>query len=206
MLFFMLLQICSYSKTVSKDENYQILKAVNLYSKGEKSKALYIYRNILKKDSKNIIALRECGVILGQLNDLNGAISYFNKVLQIEPRDSIALSNLGYIYFRMGNIDMSKGYLERIPIDQLRDQDRAILAKEYMVKNQYKKAIYYLNGIQVDELVKNTDIFKIYLECLGHIYSKKEIKAILSELEKYISDSDETMIILREYYQKYKLQ
>lgn len=205
LICFLLLQGYSYSKKVSKDESYTILRAVNLYSKGEKTKALELYKSILKRDKNNVIALRECGVILGQLNDFNGAVSYFNKVLQIEPSDSIALSNLGYIFYRNGDLKQSRRYLEKIPVDLLRAQDRAILAKEYMQEKQYKRAMYYLNGITVDELLKNTEIFKIYLECLDYVYTEREREAILREIEKYISDSDESMIILRDYYQKYNL-
>src|SRR5574344_1136943 len=87
---------CSTVNKVDSNEKYLILKGANLSFAGEKSEALKMYEKALEINPKNIMALREKGVIEAQLDNMDIAEIDLKKVLEIDSKDSIALRNLGY--------------------------------------------------------------------------------------------------------------
>jgi tetratricopeptide (TPR) repeat protein len=61
------------------------------------------YKDELKIDPSNIVALNNMGVELTYQKRFNQAIKCFNRVLELNPEDSAALYNKSILYAKKGN-------------------------------------------------------------------------------------------------------
>lgn len=79
--------------------------------------------------------------------DVNKALSLFNQVLEIEPKDFVAWTELGSLYFRENSLDNAEAcYFKAIELK--RDYALALLnlGKLYVSKKQYDNAILALSN------------------------------------------------------------
>lgn len=82
------------SKTPSPGVDPTLLSAYKAYTRGEDSLAQQQYRSVLQKDVRNIDALLGMAAIAQRQGRHADAMGWFQKVLEIEPRNSIAQSSI----------------------------------------------------------------------------------------------------------------
>ncbi|HEC69724.1 MAG TPA: tetratricopeptide repeat protein [Candidatus Omnitrophica bacterium] len=87
---------------------------------------------------------REEGYRLQKVGDLEGALSYYLKAVQIDPLNKEAYNDLGVVYEAMGDLDKAEQmYLKAIEIDSDYLPPYANLGFLYEKKNHLLKAIFY---------------------------------------------------------------
>ena len=74
------------------------IEAVQLHIKGRINEAFLLYEDILKKDPKHILALRNQGITLSNLGRPEDALLYYDRALAIDPKDANTYSNRGAIF------------------------------------------------------------------------------------------------------------
>jgi len=76
-------------------------------------------------------------------NQIDSAIYYFNKALEVDAYNEIVLINLIETYFQIGNLDSAKVYIDRV-LDFLPSHETVnfYLAHYYMAKNQLDDALF----------------------------------------------------------------
>jgi Tfp pilus assembly protein PilF len=82
------------SKTPSPAVDPTLLSAYQAFTRGDDSIAQQQYRLVLQKDVRNIDALLGMAAIAQRQGRQADATGWFQKVLEIEPRNSIALSSI----------------------------------------------------------------------------------------------------------------
>lgn len=194
-----LLVSCSNLDTRENEKNYQILKALNYYSINEKSKALKIYKSILKSDSQNIDIMRECGIITAQLGDIEQSKKYFIKILEIDSTDEIALKNMAFIEFLDKKYEMSERYLKKIPYDQLEEREYIMLGYISYMNKRYSGAVKFYRNSKSKLLFEEEIIFKSYFESLKNTSSKAQIQFELDKASEYSLNKNSTLIIAEFY-------
>lgn len=204
-LFLLLLLVgCSNNslKNMSKSEKQQflILKAANLYSKGKTDEALENYQKVLKLNSKELIALRETGIILADKGEFETAENYLLKALKQNPNDIYTLRNLGYLEFKKGDLEKSYNYLNKINSEQREPQEIFIMGYYFYKKKEYQKALHLYQNIVDEEFYSNKQFFDSYLDIVGNIKSNQQ--NILRELENYSLDKKDNIIKLANLYSK----
>ena len=91
------------------------LEGQKLVKQKEFGKALSIFLNLLKKESKNENIYFYLGLIYSELNDYSKSILYYNKYLINDPNSKSALLNLAVIKQSIGELEAArKIYLKLI--------------------------------------------------------------------------------------------
>lgn len=188
------------NKDMSRDEKkqYFILKGANLYSKGKIDEALENYQMVLKLDSKELIALREIGIIFADKGELETAREYLLKALKRNSSDLYTLRNLGYLEFKEQNIEESFKYLEKIKTNQRESQELFIIGYYYYMKENYKKSLEFYQQIIEESFYSNSLFFDSYLKVIES--SKKNQRNLLRQLEFYSIDKKENIIKIAKFY------
>ncbi|WP_297596460.1 hypothetical protein [uncultured Cetobacterium sp.] len=201
-LFFMFILIgcSSLEKSESSNEKYLVLKGANLYSVGKKSEALKMYEDALKLNPQNLVALREKGIILAQLENLKAGEKNLDLVFKKNPNDIIVLKNLAYICFKKKEYSKSFEYLEKIPNDLKSDQDYLMLAYIQYLNRNYKDSLINYNLIKNDIMYSNSLFFESYLEVLEEEYDQVTQVKILLLIEEKIVYSQKNTIVLFNFY------
>lgn len=91
---------------LTPDDITIIMRLAEIYYDNEQyDDACNEYRNALKVDYSNLIALRGLGNCLMQQNDYDGAVLAYRKAVVIDPDDVEAREALAKAYIKTGNID-----------------------------------------------------------------------------------------------------
>lgn len=199
-LLIFLLVGCSNIEKDTKKDNYKLLKALNLYSKGEKSRALYVYQEILKENPKNVTALREAGIINAQLGNLDESERYLNKAYEEDEKDEIVLKNLGLLYFTKGNYKKSLKILNKIPNDLKDSKDYALIGYNLYKEKRYEEALENYSKASEKEILENKIFFLSYTESLKNIKNLEKTNKYMENIEKNIGNNKENTIILATLY------
>ncbi|MGL4999989.1 MAG: tetratricopeptide repeat protein [Cetobacterium sp.] len=185
-------------KSETKEEKYLLLKGANLYSSGKKSEALLVYEEILKINSKNIVALREKAIVEGQLGNIDKAEKNLLQVLALYPKDNLALKNLAYLNFNKKKYKKSLEYLEQIPLDFRVDQDYFMLGYINFLNKKYKISINYYENIENESIFDNILFFESYLKNLEKV-EKLKIESFLT-IENKVKNSKSNTLKLSNFY------
>lgn len=200
LLLIFLLIGCSNIEKGKENENYELLKALNLYSNGEKSKALYVYQDILKENPKNVTALREAGIINAQLGNLDESEKYLNKAYQLNMRDEVVLKNLGLLYFIKENYSKSLKILNKIPNDLKDSKDYTLIGYNLYKEKRYEKALENYSKASGKELLENKIFFLSYIDSLKNIKNLEKSNKYTENIENNIGNNKENTIILATFY------
>lgn len=115
------------------------------------------YLNVIKKDPSNIDAHLQMGIILAKAGDRDEAMKYFDKVLELEPKNSAAMNNRGNIFMIEDKYaEAQKAYLAAT---QMSPKDANIwvnLARAYKSTKDVKKAkAAFVKAQALDPAVKD---------------------------------------------------
>lgn len=87
---------------------------------------------------------RSQGLKMQDIGDLNGAMSLYQKAVELDPAYAIAYNDLGIIYEAKGSIDLAEqSYLKCIKIDPMYLSAYSNLALLYENKRDLEKAVFY---------------------------------------------------------------
>jgi tetratricopeptide (TPR) repeat protein len=115
------------------------------------------YLNIIKKDPTDVDAHLQMGIILAKAGDRDEAMKYFDKVLELEPKNSAAMNNRGNIFMIEDKyVEAQKAYLAAT---QASPKDANIwvnLARAYKSTKDIKKAkAAFVKAQALDPAVKD---------------------------------------------------
>lgn len=81
-------------------------------------------RKVLTIDPDNATALNNLGYFLTERNErLEEALQFIQRATNIEPNNGSFLDSLGWIYFKMGKLDLAQKYLEESAVHERRSAD-----------------------------------------------------------------------------------
>ncbi|SDN30314.1 Tetratricopeptide repeat-containing protein [Desulfonauticus submarinus] len=124
----------------------------------------------LKKDPNNIDVLKELGFVFMKMGNWNRALSFWTKILDIEPKDRMALSQAGYCYF------------------QLQKYHKAVhLYEEVLKSDENNYIINYNLGVIYAKFLSQPNKAKIYFQKVlnspdAESKLKQEVKDFLSHI------------------------
>ncbi|MFN3401414.1 MAG: tetratricopeptide repeat protein, partial [Ferrovibrio sp.] len=72
-----------------------LVQAVEAHQAGRKDEAEKLYRKILLKRPRDLLAVQNLGALLFERGDLDEAAKLLRRALSIDPRDTDVLNNLG---------------------------------------------------------------------------------------------------------------
>ena len=100
-------------KNPTNSEYHRILGQV-LSEEGDQEEAINSLIDALKWDPKNGYALLMMGNIFAKYkNDVDTAMKYYNQALKINPKDNIAVNNIGANLLQLGKTKEGIEYLEK---------------------------------------------------------------------------------------------
>ena len=120
--------------------NPVLMSAYEAYNAGNDTNALKLYRQVLQRDIRNVDALLGMGAIAQRQGRLNDAQGWYTKVLELEPRNSMAQSAMLDINPQnddANNESRLKSMLAKQPEDA---NLHAALGNLYADKNQWAAA------------------------------------------------------------------
>ncbi|MBU0480631.1 MAG: tetratricopeptide repeat protein [Proteobacteria bacterium] len=121
------------------------------YNEGDIIGAIRDYEIGLALDPANINLLNSIGVAHARLDNLKAATGYFEKALQMNDRDYMALYNLGAAWLANGRDDLAAGYLEKALAGSEGNFDLALqLAGVYCRTEEYDKVVGLLEKDTID--------------------------------------------------------
>lgn len=89
-------------------------EGLDLYSRGEYSKAIQSFKTAIQKDPDFVDAYYNLGALFEYLKSYNSAISCFSKINQLDPNDSETVLKLAELYYRVGNYERALFYVTKI--------------------------------------------------------------------------------------------
>jgi tetratricopeptide (TPR) repeat protein len=115
------------------------------------------YLNAIKKDANYADAHLQVGIILAKAGDRDEAMKYFDKVLELDPKNAAALNSRGNIYMIEDKYaEAQKAY---VAATQFAPQDALLwvnLARAYKATNEVKKAkAAFVKAQSLDSSVKD---------------------------------------------------
>lgn len=137
-------------KTLVQDD-YAFIKGINLYHKGKKKEALKEYEEIYRKNSKNLMVMKEMAVVNCELGNKDAAVYYLEKAYEIAPKDESVIKNLANVYYRNKQFEKAEKYLDMFPKDSKDDiilKLRGYIAYE---KKDYEGSYNYLKDVQEEK-------------------------------------------------------
>ena len=143
-------------KNPTNSEYHRILGQI--YSdEGEQELAIDTLIDALRWNPKNTHALTMMGNILAKhKNDIPTALKYYNQAIAINPKDSIAITNIGVNLMRQGKIEEAKTYCEKaLSVDPEYPNIHYTLAMLAEMENDLNSAFF--NATQALKKSKNKD-------------------------------------------------
>ena len=90
-----------------------IESAKSLFDQKRFKETIYTCKEILKKNKTSIDVLKLIALTLSKTNELQDAIFYYNKALDIKPNDHEIIKDLGNVYIALGEKDKAKEYYKK---------------------------------------------------------------------------------------------
>ena len=192
----------SASMRISKSQSQNsinpiLMNAYDAYNAGNDILALKLYKQVLQRDVSNSDALLGLGAIAGRQGRLADAMSWYAKVLEVDPKNSIAMTYL-FENQPQNNEYNSETQLKNLLAKQPNDANlHALLGNFHAQKNQWPAAqqayfdAFRLNAsaesalnlaVSLDQMGKPALALPYYLQAL--ILSKDVAKNSGSQIDK----------------------
>ena len=98
-------------------------------------------KEILAKDPNNHRALNALGYTLTDRTDRHQeALELINKAVSLKPKDPFYLDSLGWVYYRLGQLEKAVGYLEQAVVIQPDVELLAHLGEVLWQQGKHKEA------------------------------------------------------------------
>lgn len=121
-----------FCATPSIAQNYLEIQLANEYLlKGEKKKALELFRELSKDDSSNPIVYNSYLTLLLDLNEYDEAQSYLKKNLRKDPDNLQYRLDVGFIYIKQGDVNKADKYFKEVIGQNRTNVQRAKTIAEY---------------------------------------------------------------------------
>ena len=89
-------------------------RAMLYYRNGDKGKMEDILRSLVKKKPDHVQALNALGYSMADTNkDLREAFDLIKAALTFAPQDPHIIDSMGWVYFRLGQLEMAEEWLEK---------------------------------------------------------------------------------------------
>ena len=155
----------------------------------------YLLEKVRDKQEKANI-LTELGTIFYYLGEINKALKYYEKALELHEELSrkegmaVVLGNIGVIYKIKGELDKAQEYYEKaLELDeQLGRKDRMAVVLGnmgviYKIKGELEKALeYYVKALELDEELGRKEGMAVVLGNIGTVYG---IRGELDRAQQY---------------------
>jgi tetratricopeptide (TPR) repeat protein len=154
---------------------------------------------ILKREDKSDLR----GFQFKQKNQIDSAIYYFNKAIEIDPYDEVVMTNLIETYFQIGNLDSAKVYIDRI-LDFLPNNETVnfYLTHYYLAKNQLDDALAVTQKL-ININFKNAQAYRL----ASNIYlQRNDLRSAEKMLEKLIDIDQLDNQTVKQLVEIYKFQ
>ena len=169
------LELCKEGTTLFPEDAYFSQSLIQYYdSRGESDKLAALADELIASDPSNPLFVYLKGYIPHQKEDLDTAIEWYTKTLEVDPDYSNALSNLARCY-------LQKAYLYSVEQSSTKLNDKKKLAKDKEVLNgYYNQALPLLEKLRVN-CPDKTDLWLTNLiNCYYNLNKSDKVK----ELEK----------------------
>lgn len=165
-----------------------LVKKGNVYTENYLfQQALDVYNLVLEKES-NIHALQSRANLYSKCKMYSNSLSDYLRLIELNPKDSIAYLNAGWNYYLLGQMTESIEFSEK-----------AILLSPKSYKAMYNKAIAYLRLNQIDS---SRALYK-KIKLMQGDNSPNVKKAAIADLKKLVHDNimkDECRSILKDIF------
>ena len=134
---------------------------------GKFEEAEGLFKKLLEKDPNDARAMQMLGVIYSDKDDLQLAVEYYNKALDIEPDNSQLWFNLGVLYFqRLKDNDKAIDAFKRAVELQPEDKDAFVnLSIALIMANRFDEAVEKLS-VFVEEYPEECTGWDLYSQAL----------------------------------------
>jgi len=149
----------------------------------------------LAKDSTFVLALDHTAICYKQLGDLENAVKFYNKSLNVYPEGDLALMNIGVIYTSVGEYEISNKYYTRLAALYPSNPEGFFgLAKNYILLGKLEKG---LENISI--------AYNIYKKTKSdYIKDAEKIIEIIRQMMKKNKQEDEFKKLAKKYGLKTK--
>lgn len=190
------------AKDSSKDEKYFIIRAINLGEKGKLEEALDNFLGAYKINSKNILTVRNIGLVYCKLGEFEKGRKYFEEALRIDQYDSESLYNLSVIEYSGGNYKKSLEILNRIPLERVNDRIIKALAYTYYKVGDFKKSKENFQTLIKKDMIQDYSFYYSYMQVLESLNLNNEIYPFLYNVYKKSKEDVNIVFIFSDYLEK----
>lgn len=113
--------------------------AKNAYNSDDYSSALYYYLKLSELDSLNPNYLIRIAKLESLQQNETASIKYFDRVLEMNPKDSIALIGISTVYAKLLDDSMGSFYIDRYLAIYPLCESGQILKQTFNMMKQYRK-------------------------------------------------------------------
>jgi tetratricopeptide (TPR) repeat protein len=116
-----------------------------------------LYLGVIKKNPSDVDAHLQLGIILAKLGDRKEAMKYFDKVINLEPKNAAALNNRGNLFMIDDKYqDAQKSYLAATQVSPKDANVWINLARAYKATGDTKKAkVAFVKAKSLDPAVND---------------------------------------------------
>lgn len=201
------------SDTIGRVENFRSIIEVNK-ERGNYAQALNDNLNVLslneslKDTTEIIVSLNNLGVLYRQLNDLENALKYFLRSVELESQynptksaNATTLTNIGILYQNQRNFQLSLQYLfeakksikSGVPIDfRALANISNLISIVYLSKNDMNNAfVHNQEAISLARTIKDKDLEQLCYKTTSSIYEQfNDFEQALAFFQKHASIKD----------------
>ena len=163
----------SASMNISKSQSQNsinpiLMSAYNAYNVGNDGLALKQYKQVLQRDVRNSDALLGLGAIAQRQGRLADATSWYSKVLEVDPKNSIAMTYL-FENQPQNNEQNTETQLKNLLVKQPNDANlHALFGNFYAQNNQWPAAQQaYFDAFRLNASAENALNLAVSLDQMG---------------------------------------